>query len=156
MVKLILLYHQLEDGQFFDEDHYHKVHLATAIEFAGKYHCRKIEIGLSIEDVPERAGRPSQFHRFMELHFDNIDDLRSCVFSKEMLALNPDAVNYHNVGTSSGLFEAEEFFLRVRRQARVDRWSVDRLLQGPSRRRRSRSPRRVRSHGRASRHGVTV
>ncbi len=110
MVKLILLYHQLEDGQFFDEDHYHKVHLATAIEFAGKYHCRKIEIGLSIEDVPERAGRPSQFHRFMELHFDNIDDLRSCVFSKEMLALNPDAVNYHNVGTSSGLFEAEEFF----------------------------------------------
>lgn len=105
MYKLLLLYRTPEPGQFFDEEHYHKVHLATALEFIGKYGAQRLEIGRAV-DIPRP--RPNLFYRYTELYFRTLEDARACVFSPEMTALNPDARNYHNVGTTGAFYENEE------------------------------------------------
>jgi uncharacterized protein (TIGR02118 family) len=109
MVKLTLMYRAKEDGQFFNEDHYHKVHVAEALKFVGKYGCRKLVLGRVIEDVPERAGAKPPFYRMTELYFDTLEDARRCIFSPEMLALNPDGRNYHNTKGESFFNEVEEY-----------------------------------------------
>ncbi|MFN8535022.1 MAG: EthD family reductase [Dehalococcoidia bacterium] len=109
MVKLTLMYRAKEDGQFFNEDHYHKIHAAEALKFVGKYGCRKLVLGRAIEDVPERGGARPPFYRMTELYFDNLDDARRCIFSPEMTALNPDGPNYHNTKGESYFNEVEEY-----------------------------------------------
>ncbi|MCS7003354.1 MAG: EthD family reductase [Dehalococcoidia bacterium] len=109
MVKLTLIYRMPGEGQFFDEEHYHKVHVAEALSFVGKYRCRRLVLGKAITDVPERQGRQPGIYRTTELYFDNLDDARACVFSPEMRNLNPDAKNYHNTATES-LFQELEVY----------------------------------------------
>jgi uncharacterized protein (TIGR02118 family) len=109
VVKLTLLYRAKEDGQFFNEHHYHKVHVAQALTFVGKYGCRKLVLGRVIEDAPTRPGTRPPLYRITELYFDTLEEARRCLSSPEMQALNPDARNYHNTRTESFLNEVEEY-----------------------------------------------
>lgn len=109
MYKLLLLYRSPTDGQFFNEDHYHKIHLGEALKFAGKYGCRRLEIARALPMEQQRSGRSVNFYRTTELWFDTYDDLIRCITSPEMTALNPDARNYTNVSTEGEYLEAEVY-----------------------------------------------
>ena len=106
MYKLLLIYKPPQDGQFFDEDHYHKVHVGEALKFVGRYGCKRLEVSRVLPPDQQRAGRVPEVYRTTELWFDTVEDLKACIFSPEMTALNPDAKNYHNVGTSGAYLEA--------------------------------------------------
>lgn len=106
MYKLLLIYKPIQEGQFFDEDHYHKIHFGEAIKFVGRYGCKRIEVSRVLPMDQQRAGRVPELYRTTELWFDTYEELKSCLASPEMTALNPDARNYTNVVTTGAYLEA--------------------------------------------------
>lgn len=109
MITMTMLYRTpAGEGEFFDEEKYHAHYVPEALKIAGKYGCRRVQLGRTIAN---REGEPGGFatYRVTRFVFDTLDDAKAFVFSPERMTLGETSRLHYKAGSEVFYTEDEEY-----------------------------------------------